>query len=283
MNVLLRGRLSLLTLIVTVALSGCADFPGDLIDWDGIDHNPPPTRPTVNALYFDGQDDYVLVPNAGNLQIHPNGSFTIDAWVKSDEWGRWNWVASHTTSNENNDFLFGFDNGRMRFITCDLSNDLFGRTKISLGEWHHVAGVQDVERGIMTIYLDGELEGTLRLSGQPETTTGDLFIGARESYGTGRAVEFFNGILHEVRIWRTAMSQTQIKELMHSRSDESENDVRTKSDDNGANIAGSDRRFIAYWPLNEGSGIDAFDISGNNHHGKIQGRANWVRVVSPTN
>lgn len=266
-------RLSLGLVFAIAFLSGCADFPGDLIDWNNGHHNPPVFHPTVNALSFDGQNDYVLVPNHPQLQIHSQGSFTIEGWIKADGWNRWNWVAAHATSNANNDFLFGFDNGRMRFITCDLSNDLFGHTHIQTGEWHHVAGVQNVENRTMKIYLDGELEGSLQLSGTPETTTGDLFIGARESYGTGRAVELFNGILHELRIWRTAMSQDQVKDLMHLRLEE--------SDDQDLVIAGYDRSLIAYWPLNEGTGTNAYDQSGHNHHGTILGGAEWVRVEDP--
>lgn len=262
----------LLSLSAIIGLSGCADFPGDVIDWHG-GHDGPSLRHPVNALSFDGQDDYVLVPNHRELQIHPGGSFTIEAWVKSDGWGRWNWVASHATSNENNDFLFGFDNSRMRFITCDLSNDLFGRTRLTTGKWYHVAGVQDVENGTMKVYLDGELEGTLRLSGTPETTAGDLFIGAREWYGTGRAVELFDGIIHELRIWRTALSQSQIRDLMKVR--------LAGGDDDNLVIAGFDRRLIAYWPLNEGYGPIAHDQSGHSHHGRIFGGAAWVRVEDP--
>lgn len=267
----LRFSLGCLALLVAVGISGCHDLPGDLIDWDGDGHHPP-VHPVTNALHFDGQDDYVLVPNHRQLQIHPQGSFTIDAWVKADGWGQWNWVASHATSNANNDFLFGFDNGYLRFITCDLSNDLFGNTPVATGEWHHVAGVQDVEAGTMKIYLDGELEGTLQLSGTPETTTGDLFIGAREWYGTGRAVELFNGIIHELRIWKSAMSQQQVRDLMGLR--------LAETDDNNLVVAGYDRRLLAYWPLNEGVGTTAYDNSGNGHNGTIHG-AQWVQVPDP--
>lgn len=184
----------------------------------------------------------------------------------------WNWISTHATSNSNNDFLFGFDNGHLRFITCDLSNDVIGTTRLATGQWHHVAGVQDVEAGTMKIYLDGELEGMVRLSGIPETTTGNLFIGAREWYGTGRAVELFNGIIHELRIWKSAMSQQQVRDLMGLR--------LAETDDNNLVVAGYDRRLLAYWPLNEGMGTTAYDNSGNGHNGTIHG-AQWVQVPDP--
>lgn len=264
-------------LCVAVVLSSCGDLTGDLIDWNNGDgnHDGRPAANLMKALYFDGNGDYVLVPNSRDLQIHPNGSFTVDAWVRSDKWGRWNWVATHATSNANNDFLFGFDAGRIRFTTCDLANDLFGQTRLETERWYHVAGVQNVEEGTMRIYLDGRLEGQLRLSGRPETTTGDLFIGARESYGTGRAVEFFNGVLHNVRIWRHAFSGEQIRDLMKLRRNDDE-DV----DDEPLLIAGDYERMIAHWPLNEGRGTIAHDVSGNGHNGRIYD-AKWVQVAGP--
>ena len=271
MHPFFRLAASSFALTAMLFVAGC-ELVDDVLDpnHQGGGHQTPRM---VNALEFDGQNDYIVVPNGRDLQLHPNGSFTIDAWIRGDRWGRWNWIAAHARSNENNDFLFGFDNGRVRFITCDLSNDLFGHTRIEPGTWYHVAGVQDVDRGTLRIYVNGELDGELRLSGRPERTTGNLFIGARESYGTDRPAEFFDGVIHELRIWRTAMSQEQIREIRKNRFPHDEYDDLV--------IAKGDLGMIAHWPLNEGSGTIAHDVSGNGHDGRIYGDARWISVADP--
>jgi len=42
-------------------------------------------------------------------------------------------------------------------------------------------------------------------------------------------------------------------------------------------VAGSaSADLVAHWPLDEGSGTTAIDLSGNGHDGTIGGTANWV-------
>ncbi len=272
----LPGTRSLLPAVMMVGialgLGGCDYLGPGLID-PGHGGGGEGREARTFALDFNGSGDYVLVRNSPHLQLSRLDGFTIDAWVRSDSWGHWNWIASHARSNANNDFLFGFDQGRLRFITDDLGNDLMASTRLETGRWHHVAGVQDRSSGLMIIYIDGEPVARRQLTRGSEETDADLFIGARESFGTDRPVEFFDGILHEVRIWRSALTHEQITRVMRERNPELDNPDRYWG-------AGLNPTFIARWPMNEGEGDIVQDASGNGHTGRIYG-ADWTIAPDP--
>lgn len=266
----------ILFLGIAVMVSGCD--PINFIDPHGGgngggDDTP---RATTSALDFDGSDDYVRVKNSRALQLSGLEGFTIDAWVRSESWGSWNWVLTHARSNANNDVLFGFDRGRVRFITNNLANDLTGRTRLETDRWYHVAGVLDRSDGTMRIFVNGRLEAQMQMTRGSEITTADIFIGARESFGTDRPVEFFDGLLHNVRIYNMALSAEDIRRVMKDRDHDRE-------DEDGDKYRGISpiSNLIAHWPMDEGHGTTARDHSGNDHHGHIFG-ATWVTALDPT-
>lgn len=280
MKLLKTGLLAPLFLLLgaTFILGGC-DRIGLIDPGHGGGGHDAPAK--ISALHFDG-NDYVRVKNSRDLQLSGLKGFTIDAWVRSDSWSHWNWIATHARSNKNNDFLFGFDGGRLRFITNNLANDLMGSTRLETGKWHHVAGVLDRSDGSMKIYVNGKFEGERRLVRGSETTTADLFIGARESFGTDRPTEFFDGLIHEVRIFGTALSGEQVKRVMKQRNPRLDLEDDEDDPDRYRKVSAATPKslFIARWPMNEGQGSVVQDLSGHNHHGRIHG-ATWVKAINP--
>jgi hypothetical protein len=80
-------------------------------------------------------------------------------------------------------------------------------------------------------------------------------MGARRA-GSGKPKEFFDGVIDEVRVSKTA---------------------RYSQDFTPANRCESDKDTIALYHCDEGIGNTLFDSSGNKHHGKIAG-AKWVNA-----
>lgn len=66
----------------------------------------------------------------------------------------------------------------------------------------------------------------------------------------------FKGIVGEVRIYDRALDATEIQTLY-----------------NGQDVTGDLRGF---WKLDEGSGDTAYDSSGNDNHGSLEGDPEWL-------
>jgi hypothetical protein len=213
---------------------------------------------------YDGTDQSVRVPSRAELHLS-GGSFTIEAWFKAKNFsdGSWHWIVSKSQTNSNADYLLGVVNGRLLFQTRNLTNVLHGQGEISIDTWHHVAAVQDVNNGLLYIYLNGELYASKSLTGIPVSTPGSLFIASREAHQTNTPCEVFRGIIHDVRLWKRARTQQEIKEMMRRR------------------LSGSEQGLVGYWPLTEGAGSTANDLTANNNDGELLNNPKWVSIETP--
>lgn len=136
----------------------------------------------------------------------------------------------------------------------ELSNEeanAYDLGQLSQG-WHHIAavGTTVAENQMITaktlFYIDGQKVGEcLAKSNSGIHHIGNIGVGG-EAFGK----------LSDVRIWSLALKQTEI--FANSQ----------------INLTGNETGLLASYPLNEGSGTQAKDHSGNGNHGSITG-ANW--------
>lgn len=134
-----------------------------------------------------------------------------------------------------------------------LSNDGGTHTGIALkpevfdGKWHHVAMTwqQNTENGFVS-YVDGEMASKRKSGNTPiPKINAKVILG---SYLCGS--EFTNGALAEVRIWKVARTQAEIKNNMRSCIREPQSGL------------------VGCWSLMNG---DLNDYSGNKYHGVLRG------------
>ncbi len=101
-----------------------------------------------------------------------------------------------------------------------------GTTNLADGQWHHVASVFPGGAGSDNVdvlhYVDGVLEGELGATDEPINTSigGTLpavTLGARRQAGnitrTDLPIEFFNGMMDDVRFYDHALSEAEIQSL----------------------------------------------------------------------
>jgi hypothetical protein len=167
-----------------------------------------------SALEFNGSSDFVEVPDHPDLNFGPDDSFTIAAWARysSDTAGTNSWIvgkAGHLPAH----YLFGHHQTAVG-IRLKLDD---GGTDLKLDaafapddQWHHLVTVRDKDKGEARIYIDGELAASGPDGTNDTTNDAPLHIGQR-----GDGTEFMNGAIDELAIWRIALTEDEIVEVMN--------------------------------------------------------------------
>ncbi|RLD03954.1 MAG: hypothetical protein DRI32_06545, partial [Chloroflexi bacterium] len=162
-----------------------------------------------SAYSFDGQNDYIIVPNADELNV--TGSLTITAWVNSRDISRGGQdIISKTQggcySLTLNEGSLGTPEGRFSFL-LDVNGpyqSVSSNIKTKDYHWYFVAGVYDGTTA--KIYVNGILENEIPLEGPIDVNTYPLTIGNE----CGQLSEPFDGKIDEVKIWNCALSAEEI-------------------------------------------------------------------------
>jgi hypothetical protein len=212
-----------------------------------------PGEPGVNhALEFDGNNDFVAVPDSAPLPL--TSSFTIEAWVRiaDDENSR-----TVILSNYGNGGLtFGQrDKGRLYVRTQDEEYRTGGKF-LDVDEWTHVAIVFDASSDV-SFFVNGTFVQK-RHGDVPVDPSGlDLFIGRRASGG-----RHWIGAIDEIRIWNLERDPADIQADMH------------------VTLNGDEPGLLSYWRFDEGTDDAAFDSAGQ-RHGQLVGGPWWIVAEGP--
>lgn len=173
----------------------------------------------AGALYFDGFDDHVRVPD---FDYGPH--FTVSFWF-------------NTTENEGGLYQYMFSHGNVHVRTSvnayfveDGHHDkrAAGRIKTTLidtndrdtsplyltqpgladGNWHHY--VVTAHQDGMSVFINGVLVNTWPHGGDPINPRGDIVIGRRSDMDLERS---YKGYLDEIRLYNRPLDPGEVKEL----------------------------------------------------------------------
>ena len=170
-----------------------------------------------NALSFNGSGSYVDLGNPPSMQTI--GSMTWSAWVyitgnppkdaqivaRSNGTAGW---ALETSS----------DTGARTFAIAMASNDngqthRYSKTKPTSNTWYYVAGVYNAASRSLDIYVNGVLDdGTLN----GKVPKSQSLVSVNTTIGKSGGGEYFNGVIDEMRIYTTAISQSEIQSDMNT-------------------------------------------------------------------
>ena len=156
------------------------------------------------TLFFDGTEETVEVPHDASLDL--TGSFTVEAWVKTDA-GREQFILAKGADG----WAIGLDAGGHLVFMPDGNPGGAPRSDRPLpdADWHHVAvTVRPGEgpNGTTEFCIDGAPAGEVG-EGSAVNNTDSLTIGSQ----AGNAASFFDGQIDEVRIWQPARSKEEIE------------------------------------------------------------------------
>jgi hypothetical protein len=161
-----------------------------------LSHVPAPTQPAVDlALGFDGVDDALAIPS-GSFTL-PDGPFTLECWMRADEFGERTGLLCKTESSDYGIFV---SEGRPEFSVFLGDKYVAARGErgtLKPGVWHHVAGVYDGAR--VALFVDGRPVASTAGTGKRKTNALPLMVGA-DVGGNGQPNSFFKGRVDGVRL-----------------------------------------------------------------------------------
>ena len=199
------------------------------------------------SLGFDGDGDYVRIPDHPDLDFTEN--YTIEAWIFVESFS---WLAGIVSKYQTN-----AANGYMLRLTAQAPYTGIGFDEVvtangvlSSNQWYHIAAVNNA--GDRIVYVNGS---EIALSGNP------LSVVANNNairIGSDYASRYFDGRIDEIRIWGLPREQSDIIDNMYT------------------SFSGQEDGLIAYYTFNEGSGETLYDQTGNGHDGALMGDLVWL-------
>jgi len=202
------------------------------------------------ALSFPTGDAYAVVPHSDSLNIGGT-TITVEAWIRVDEYlNDWSHIINKLWSNKG--YRLRFDPNNLLQLTI-INGDQdhmcvnYYAEVLPIGEWHHIAGTFD--GAYCRLYVDGyEVSEIATTTATIGGTTDGLYFGAVPGQ-LG-----FLGVVDEVRV---------------------SNIVKYDSNFTPAGYLDSNLGVMGLWHLDEGTGLVAYDASGNENMGILHG-ADWV-------
>lgn len=164
-----------------------------------------------HALYLDGVDDFVQIPEPldGHLNFGTK-SFSYMVSVKVDvSAGSWDmplWKGGNSANDPGYDIELGI-NKWAAFVSdgTSLFEVEFGNESEFLGKWVHLAVVVDRAAGQLRGYVNGVLKISRDISSLGSvTTTQNLKL------GSSQGDNFFKGLMDDVAIWKTSLSDSEV-------------------------------------------------------------------------
>lgn len=221
------------------------------------------TKPTAPyALSFDGTDDYIKVAQHVDFTTDLEDALTFETWIRPNKItgnmnvaGVWN-----NGGGGKNSFLLGQQGASLYFyVSPDGSSNQYyagAVNSVVTNEWIHVAGTFDGDS--VRIYINGEKQGTGYVGK-------DIYNGSDlGAFQIGKTQAFFgpvyDGLIDEVRIWNTTLSQQDIQDRMHAK--------LTSKDSKWSNL-------VLYYQMDENDGNTVIDYSDNGHNGANMNGTAW--------
>merc|ERR1711871_41213 len=168
------------------------------------------------------------------------------------------WAYPRNLTHQHAVLTFGTNDMAIRFNGMRLCVSMFTATpgeQCFVGHyhtdtWHHVSVVINADLKSVTLYTQGELQGSLNFESMPPLQLYNMTIGG----GQRNLYPAFDGLLTEVRLWNIAVPASAIK-------------VR-----HGARITGQEDHLVGYWAFDADTTFHTlWDRSPYRHHAQVIG------------
>ncbi|MES2765395.1 MAG: LamG domain-containing protein [Bacteroidota bacterium] len=188
---------------------------------------------TGKAYQFDGNNDYIAVPNTSNSKLEPSSQLTISCFIKANSVHGMNEFSRiiRKTASFDNGYELNWDMARRGMLqgallaNCIPSAFHTPSDKVSfpnnelVGNWHHIAVTYSKSTEVFKLYIDGELVSEQRdCIYNFEQSLDTLFIGGSDGIldaNRNLVKETFPGKIDDIRIYERALIAAEIQALYH--------------------------------------------------------------------
>jgi hypothetical protein len=137
---------------------------------------------------------------------------TLQAWIKLDTVGRWHGVISKGSDNVDANHSYSVEVAPDNSVVCRIGNGtavnvVQSTTKLVAQQFYHLACSWD--GAALRLYIDGALNRTVSQTLTPTANDAPLKVG---QYGGN--VDYFDGVIDEVRISGIALPSNEIQAEM---------------------------------------------------------------------
>jgi hypothetical protein len=218
-----------------------------------------------------GKKEYLNVLQSGDLQFGGTQEFTIELWAKPEpvaaeqrgavlvsKYNRGKWGQYFVRLQAD-----GGDDAKSQGMSQNL-HVFFHRevapwghksdSTVPTGYFSHIAVTY--AKGYSSIYINGSLSGWQKEGAQDDNPETEVMLGAMLEKGA--PIDFFSGVIDEVRMWRVARTQEQLRDSMHLA------------------LSGMEAGLVAYWQFDDCLGGRAREKSGTSGHDAVQRGGEWV-------
>ncbi|MEH2247345.1 LamG-like jellyroll fold domain-containing protein [Nostoc sp.] len=233
-----------------------------------------PGLPLPFGLKFNGKDDQV---DCGNENLAVSKAITVEAWFKH-KFGNCVIVSQVEVDADQNGYSLSWNSGRIRVALQSQDSSekkiVVVYTKENAPQdcvWHHIAFTWEQNSHEVSLYIDGRIQDcvvegsceTIVFAGQ--TRSIGLFTGSLDNLTTNFLIgckeekeTYYNVAIADVRLWKVARTQDEIKANMSRR------------------LEGNEKDLIGYWRLDDGGedNLEVQNLVPNSQPGKITG-ATW--------
>ncbi|WP_457518845.1 LamG domain-containing protein [Streptomyces sp. TE33382] len=175
----------------------------------------PAAKTTDKGLQLDGTTGYATTTGP---VIDTRASYTAAAWVRLDETRNANATVLSQDGTNRSPFLLGYEYTTKLWSFREASADVpagtpwtyqrvASKTPATPKVWTHLAGVFDATAGTISLYVNGELQGTTPFTA-PWAANGPLQIG--RVHWSGTHTDYFPGVIDEPAVWQVALTKEQI-------------------------------------------------------------------------
>lgn len=194
------------------------------------------------SISFDGQNDYVIIPDHAELDLTNN--YTLEAWVFPESFSWLAGIISKYHTSAANGYLLRL-NSQSPYSGLGFDEKVTSNGVLNTNQWHHIAAVNN--NGTRKLYVNG-IQKSISGSALNVSSNNDPL-----KLGSDYNSRFFDGKIDEVRIWNIAREQDEIISYMDS------------------TLTGLEDGLVAYYDFDEGSGDTLNDLTGNGHNGTVIG------------
>ncbi len=175
--------------------------------------------PDGYAVSFGG-NSYLRI-NSGEIPVRDDQNFTLEFWFKANSSNATNQALLANGMADGSDFADAKD---LFYIGFDESGELFFRNNKQTvnvdgdyrdGQWHQFALTVDRNALNAQIYMDGQLNTYFKTDSIGGLSGSYIYAGAghllTDQSVAGTQMNFFNGLIDDIRLWDSHMTQTEIE------------------------------------------------------------------------